>query len=561
MKHYILVLISALLFSGCSCLWESESDCPMPAAGRAENITLSFRMISSNIGHTRADDQHEERDSEWPQFEDVINVRDFAFYIFLDNDAEGRKPLVMKMTDISASHNPNAMVTGSYGGYTVTSVIPRESMEKLLGRALSASSSEPVVFRIVILANSGAGVDYNALATDPAEVGTNVQNVTTYEEFMNRAEALLFNLNDIHNPVTGDSGVDGLYKGAIPMFGMGTFTTNEELLYASRTEERIWLGEVFMLRALAKLRVIDNAPTDADGYPYVTAVSVRSTTNRGYQLPTNAKEYTNGSQVHEIRVPEKQEEQAYDNTEFHLGYLTKSGDKAKLQRFGYLPEQVIGEDGPVICVTAQLNADTEKTYEIPMTGYNGTTFDFEGQIMRNHIYTLSIEKITVDTPAEITVRVDDWKESTTTLDYTEAVTVSESIVWTPGSYDNNPDPYLGTVKMLSWDASNKSVPLECTFTLTTPSGAKWTAYLIPKEGNTDAFAFIDGEGNTVGTAVSGTVKNTETTLRIVSTEQFPDVLNSAVLQIVVTLGNGTNIEADVTGNKSFKNYTIIQDRS
>lgn len=557
MKHYILVLISALLFSGCSCLWESESDCPMPAAGRAENITLSFRMISSNIGHTRADGLHEERDSEWPQFEDVINVRDFAFYIFLDNDAEGRKPLVMKMTDISASHNPNAMVTGSYGAYTVTSVIPRESMEKLLGRALSASSSEPVVFRIVILANSGAGVDYNALATDPAEVGTNVQNVTTYEEFMNRAEALLFNLNDIHNPVTGDSGVDGLYKGAIPMFGMGTFTTNEELLYASRTEERIWLGEVFMLRALAKLRVEDNAPTDADGYPYVTAVSVRSTTNRGYQLPDGALYYTNGSQVHDIRVPEKQ---AYANTEFRLGYRTKSGDKAKLPRFGYLPEQEIGEDGPVIRVTAQLNADMEKTYEIPMTGYNGTPFDFEGRIMRNHIYTLSIEKITVGTPAEITVRVDDWKESTTTLHYTEVVTVSERVQWTPGSYDNNLNPGEGRVKMLPWNASGKSVPLECTFKLATPSGAKWTAYLLPKEGNTDAFAFIDGEGNAVGTAVSGTVKNTETTLRIVSTKGDPDVLSSALLQIVVTLGNGTNIEADVTPEgESFRNYTIVQD--
>lgn len=559
MKHYILVLISALLFSGCSCLWESESDCPMPAAaGRAENITLSFRMISSNIGHTRADGLHEERDSEWPQFEDLINVRDFAFYIFLDNDAEGRKPLVMKMTDISASHNPNSMVTGSYGAYTVTSVIPRESMEKLLGHPLSASSSEPVVFRIVILANSGA--DYQSLAADPTEVGTNLENVTTYEAFMKRAGALLFNLNDIHNPVEGDSGVNGLYKGAIPMFGMGTFTTNEELLYASRTEERIWLGDVFMLRALAKIRVIDNAPTDSEGFPYVKAVTVRSVTDRGYQLPEGADTYSNGEQVHAIRYAAVPEEQASANTEFRLGYLTKSTPDAKLLRFGYLPEQEIGEGGPVICVTAQLNAETEKTYEIPMTGYNGSTFDF-GSIMRNHIYTLSIEKITVDTPAEIIVSVDEWKESETTLDYTEAVTVSSGIQWTPGSYDNNPDPYLGMVKMLSWDASNKSVPLECTFTLTTPSGAKWTAYLIPKEGNTDAFAFIDGEGNTVGTAVSGTVKNTETTLRIVSTEQFPDVLNSAVLQIVVTLGNGTNIEADVTGNKSFKNYTIIQDRS
>lgn len=559
MKHYILVLISALLFSGCSCLWESESDCPMPAAaGRAENITLSFRMISSNIGHTRADGLHEERDSEWPQFEDLINVRDFAFYIFLDNDAEGRKPLVMKMTDISASHNPNSMVTGSYGAYTVTSVIPRESMEKLLGHPLSASSSEPVVFRIVILANSGA--DYQSLAADPTEVGTNLENVTTYEAFMERAGALLFNLNDIHNPVEGDSGVNGLYKGAIPMFGMGTFTTNEELLYASRTEERIWLGDVFMLRALAKIRVIDNAPTDSEGFPYVKAVSVRSVTDRGYQLPEGADTYSNGEQVHAIRYAAVPEEQTSANTEFRLGYLTKSTPDAKLLRFGYLPEQEIGEGGPVICVTAQLNAETEKTYEIPMTGYNGSTFDF-GSIMRNHIYTLSIEKITVDTPAEIIVSVDEWKESETTLDYTEAVTVSSGIQWTPGSYDNNPDPYLGMVKMLSWDASNKSVPLECTFTLTTPSGAKWTAYLIPKEGNTDAFAFIDGEGNTVGTAVSGTVKNTETTLRIVSTEQFPDVLNSAVLQIVVTLGNGTNIEADVTGNKSFKNYTIIQDRS
>lgn len=557
MKHYILVLISALLFSGCSCLWESESDCPMPAAaGRAENITLSFRMISSNIGHTRADGLHEERDSEWPQFEDLINVRDFAFYIFLDNDAEGRKPLVMKMTDISASHNPNSMVTGSYGAYTVTSVIPRESMEKLLGHPLSASSSEPVVFRIVILANSGA--DYQSLAADPTEVGTNLENVTTYEAFMKRAGALLFNLNDIHNPVEGDSGVNGLYKGAIPMFGMGTFTTNEELLYASRTEERIWLGDVFMLRALAKIRVIDNAPTDNEGFPYVKAVSVRSVTDRGYQLPEGADTYSNGEQVHAIRYAAVPEEQTSANTEFRLGYLTKSTPDAKLLRFGYLPEQEIGEGGPVICVTAQLNAETEKTYEIPMTGYNGSTFDF-GSIMRNHIYTLSIEKITVDTPAEIIVSVDEWKESETTLDYTEAVTVSKRILWQEGGY-NSVNAETGNVYVKPWGADG-AVPLECTFTLETPSGARWTAYLLPKEGYTDAFTFIDGEGNAVGTAVSGTIKNAETRLRIRTMYGSPEVLSSAVLQVVVTLGNGTNIEADVTPEgTSFKNYTIVQDR-
>ncbi len=102
MKYYILALVSALFLSGCSLFEESLPDCVDPNA--SEMIALSFKMTSSNIG-SRADANHDEIDSEWHQFEDLIDIKNFAFYIFLENGAD--RPLVMKMTNIAGSTDTN----------------------------------------------------------------------------------------------------------------------------------------------------------------------------------------------------------------------------------------------------------------------------------------------------------------------------------------------------------------------------------------------------------------------------------------------------------------------
>lgn len=558
MKYYILALISAFGLSSCSLVGESDSDCPDVIPEKTETIALSFKMISANIG-SRADGSHDEIDSEWPSFEDLIDIRNFAFYIFLDNTTD--KPLVMKVTDIAHSTNPNQMITGAFGAYNVTTVIPKQNLEALLGRELDIISSNPINFRIVLLANAPGGTDYNSLApADPITAGNNPP--TTYAEFMENANNLAFNLNDMYNPVENDGGITGIYKGTIPMFGMSTFTTTEEQLYLSRPEERIYLGDIYMLRCLAKIRVIDNAPRTDGVYPYVKAVTVSGNTNMAWQLPAdvsneiNNPPYVNGQQVHTARSHTRSEETA--NTTYRLGYLTE--DKKNI-RFGYLPEQAIAYGNPTIHITAQLDANREKTYDIPMTGsaeYNLVAGSFGANILRNHIYTLSVNNIAVGSPAEITLSVANWTLEPITLNYTETVTVNPRMDWDDDTMDGDVTAN-SEVYVKPFTADGKPVVLQGSFTILNPQGALWSAYLIPNGGVTDAFVFTDETGETSVSSVSGEVDRKSTTLYIKPTNaEAIGEANKAILQVVVQVNGKTIVVPLVDDKAKDLNFTIVQ---
>ena len=559
MKCNFFIIILALMLSGCSLVSDSEKDCPRHIE-ESENIALSFRMVSSDIRSTRVDGLHGEEDSEYPEFEDKIDINNFAFYVFMQNETASvdDDPLIMKVTDIAGSTDPNQMITGSNGAYTITTLIPKENLERILGHEITANSRESVTFRVVLLANTqfSEGVDYNSLApADPVSAGES-ESPTTFGEFIENAKKLNADLNNIFNFNEGDSGVGGLYKGIIPMFGMTIYTTNEELLYKSRPEERIYMGDIFMLRSLAKIRVIDNAPKDDDGYPFISSVEVVGRTNMFTQLPANASSYINGLQVHEINALDASGTAA--SRTYKLGYLNESN---KATRFGYLPEQTIAYELPEIRISAQLDANRSEVYTVPMSGNSDyPALDFGDAILRNHIYTLSVNNITVGIPAELDVEVEEWKDHPLELSYTETVTVNPRIEWTDGTYVNVNNTN-GNVYVRPWSGDNP-VLLQCSFKIRTPENARWTAYLIPKEGLTnDAFQFTDKDGNDPTSSVSGIVtNNTELTyLYIKPTIQAPTELNSSILQVVVTLGNGTTIEVPLTpSNRDYKNFTIVQ---
>lgn len=111
-------------------------------------------------------------------------------------------------------------------------------------------------------------------------------------------------------------------------------------------------------------------------------------------------------------------------------------------------------------------------------------------------------------------------------------------------------------------ADNKPVVLKCTFTISTPVGMGWTAYLLQKDGeDNNAFVFTDETGEESRQTISGTINNTEATLYIKATNPSPTELNSALLQIAVTLGNQTTVEAILTPEgRNYKNFTIVQDK-
>ncbi len=549
MKFNIPALIIALLLTGCSWVEDSGTECPV-----SDNITLSFQMLSANIG-TRADSNplHSETDSEWQAFEDLIDVNDFAFYIFAD--VEDDTPLVMKVTDIAGSTDPNMMITGSPGAYTVSTVIPRKNLEDLLGYELSPGSSKVLNFRIVVLANAQGAGDY-------ADIVSDNPNFTTFWE---RVKEWNFNMDAIYSNNSGDSGINGLYKGAIPMFGMSAFGITEDALYESRPDDRIWLGDIWMLRALAKVRVIDNIGTRnvTTGLPRIEEVTVQSATNLAKQLPLNAPMYVNGSQVEAANIAARDASTTDAQCLYKLGYLPASD---KTMRFGYIPEQIIENELPAFNITVTFEVDEagnptrQEVYQVPMTGYKDTKFEFGNEILRNHIYTLSVNSVALGAQAELTVNVADWTPNEFNIDFTETVTIAQKLRWTDGSFKSNSN---GTLQLLPWTtnaAGNLTyVPLVGTFGLQSPQGATWTAELIATGDTQEPLRFLD-QNNQIVPRVSGVVDGKLKTLRIVSTDPDPTVVNSARLVVVVTVGENTYIEVDLTPDNTpdYKNFTIIQ---
>ena len=560
------------LITSCDAVMDGEHPCP---AG--ESVSLSFKMITSNIlSGTRADDLHTEVDSEFRSFEDGIDVNDLGLFIFARN-ADGSDRLVMKTTDIAASTDPHMMITGSPGAYTITMVIEKKDLSEILGREIDPNSGENVDFRIMILANC-----QNAISG-----GWNAINADTYEGILTQAQNIAFPMNAIYSGNEGDSGVQGLYKGYMPMFGTNRFTVSEQSLYESRPDERIWLGQVDMLRSLAKIRVIDNVQNKVDGYPNIQSVEFIGSQSFSIPIPANASAYVNGNQVHYANIYDFDKALTLEDAPvYKLGTIsddwdmTLEKDKTGLTRIGYVPEQKISlingnisQGMPIFRITAALqkNADGTdliKVYDVPMTGYyaggeTGINFNFGEYILRNHIYTLSVNRIAVGTPAELSIDVQPWQESTFNLDYTESIVIPNKLTWTPNTYESDNE---GTVVVKPWtttaEGTSTWVPLVGQFGIQSPVGATWTAYLLTLEGDEGAFAFLDNDSN-LQPHLTGVVDGkTLSTIKIVTQDPEPSALNRARLQVVVTIGEGasaTITEADLRRDgATYEYFTIVQ---
>ena len=576
MKYYILTLISALMLSSCSLINERDVDCPHPTNGD-ENIILSFSMMSPDaLLGTRADDQgHIEVGSELLSFEDGIDMKDCAVFIFAKMDGSNKEEaLLYKIPDFGSSQDVENSIYGTPGLYTVNMVIAKNRLNDLLDFELNPDREEKIQFRILVLANcSSPGT--NAMAKWDEIDGT------SYSEVIRQLNDWKYAMGYIYNEAyTGDDAA-GIYanrKKNAPMFGTILAFATQEALYYSRTDDRVYLGEMELLRAIAKIRVIDNIRNkDADGYPKITGAEFIGSQSMARQLPSDAINYQNGNQIHIPNIAEPDKELTLNGaTTYRLGtipdawFVTPPDQRTGQTWIGYAPEQKIGninndiaQGMPVLSirVAVERNADgSEKTvtYDVPMTGYKGNQFDFGDYILRNHIYTLSVDEVAVGADAELTFNVAPWVESSFDLDYTQTVSVSKALDWKSG-YEEIDDS--GYVVIKPWTSDPETgvptwVPLTGQFALESPVGATWSAHLITEEGAPNAFAFYkNGE---IHTSVSGTIDGKALSdIIIVSLNDEPTEVNSAKLQVVVTIGTAV-IEAPLTSSTKFKNYTIIQ---
>lgn len=587
MKSFLSLILITLLAASCSFIGEPDSGCPVE--GEEKNVYLSFQMLLEGVDTgSRADSQgHDEVDSEYKAFEDGIDLQDIGLLIFAkmhgSNQPEKR---VATLINVSTTTDQNIQVIGAPGAYTVNVMFVKSALDDILGTELSPNGAIPVDFRILMLTSSSTG----GTSPQPSERWWQSINGDTYEEVIDQlnektyTSAYVCNFNNAYEEglTFEDEPVVKLYPktGAfgrtnMPMFGTNIYTIPQSELYESRPENRVYLGTIHMLRSMAKVRVVDNIQDKDDrGYPRVAGAILVGSQNYIYPVPAGALTYENGNQVHTPHLPSTTNDGKYI---FRLGH-TNDNTPAVLHtgdiRVGYVPEMEItdinndiAQGMPYFRIEIEFGTDTEgnvtaKTYDVPMTGYKNQSFQFGSAVLRNHIYTLSVDEAGPHVDVKITPHVEDWTASSPLkLDFTQTVYVAPEgkLDWTLGTYDKMSPTGDGsvTIVMKEWALSgntSKCVPLEGKFLIQTPVGATWTASLINKSGDFgDAFSIervVDGETGpaVVSNSISGKVEGKSESgsdpapvrfrIRTLNEKPQGSQANVAELQIVVAIDNG-----------------------
>lgn len=549
MRHYIAILIAAFMLTGCSLIYENP-DNPYPVVDDddSEFVNLTFRMVMQPGNLSRSDNFHEEVNSENPSLEDRIYADDFIFYVYAGEEDSEEQAFIAKVDNSGVNTDPHTNISGGVGIYTVRVSIPKSDFE-----AVVPVASEVVKFRVVAFANTNK--KYSELTPDDYGTFNSLMNVVSEWNF------------DIFRTVY--SGTGGLQRNPrLPMFGTTEFSATRERLYDSRPDYPIRGEDMYMLRSLAKIKVVDNITSrDSNGLPHIDAVTIIGLPT-AYTLPYDANKYKNGKQVHTARPCEMVDGNPVATRELNL---PRDTDNNKLF-VAYIPEQSINIPKLFIKVTFSLNADNtpleQKTYEVPLSMFT----DFGDALLRNHVYTLSVDMAGPE--AELSVAVEPWVElPELTLDYTETVSISKKLEWTPDTYLSKSDE-TGEIVMKPWSNVQTRVSLDGEFSIQTPVGATWYAYILQTAGqDPGAFGFIQKPSDDsellypiIQNYISGTITedNEPINLSIVTLnpEASGDEANKAIIQIVVHIGEGDSgsvVEAVMTPDGShYRNYTIIQ---
>lgn len=568
------LVVSALL-AGCSAVNDPENPCPDPVPEQpGENsLALSFRVTTSvplsRKAPSRADDQnHPEETYDYP-FEDEINLNDFGFFIFAYKADGSTDPVLLyKNTNVTNNSSSEMEIAGGLGDYTVNLNLPASLAKQFLTdptTELSPNGSRSLRVRIAVIANSNASRLKPGLSGEwgpfvsawEIEQGGLTVNPATFSQFIERIDdEMLF---------TPDYG-NNFGNLLIPMYGLSQeFTMGERDMYFSRPDDRLMLGEVSLLRAMNKVRVVNAIPADEmEGeYPQLVSATITYGSPDGFVTPLDPGSYVNGQQVHTDRVCSAADQRPTQS--FTAGRLVNRS------LITYLPVQTLETGAPTLVITMR-NASGE-TRDFPVDLYDPQYETIQGQwggmMLRNHVYTLAITSVRFGVELQLTATVADWEDAEFNLDYTETVNTTDNgkIDWYNGTFYSetfNETTGLGQLIVLPWAYNEEAqeyrpVAARCSFGLSSPDGALWVASLITTQGETSAFRFLNEDGEPVET-IQGQIDKNQTqlnTLSIVPTIEHPTVNSSARLQIMVSVNGGERwVEAttpDILGR-----WTIVQ---
>lgn len=391
-----MLLVSA---GGCSIMEVPSEDCPQKSEGVSFKFHVNTVANMSGTRGTRSDDQnHDEEWSQQPAVENMVNINDFAFYIFVSTTSGAADPkLLYSCTDLV--HDESVSFTGAMGVYDIHCTVTEEKMKSMFGENYDINSTAPLYLRIMAIANTRA--DRNSTAGTLAPKG---DDNSTFTGIISAAQALTYSLS-------GENV-------AFPMYGLGTYQQSSlSVLSDSRPEDPFSLGSLTLLRAVAKVRVADNIMRNpGEEYPKIGGATLTYTAAIGYVLPKDAADYVDETQVHEVNIPPQT---VTENTTTSLSEGTESVTmdsdgtavtENKTVWYGYCPEQTFSGDLPYLTIHVLRSATDTRQYTVPLRGYNGNEFIWQGsagKLLRNHIYTLAVG-LTPDDKLQLVVRLLPW---------------------------------------------------------------------------------------------------------------------------------------------------------
>ena len=168
-------------------------------------------------------------------------------------------------------------------------------------------------------------------------------------------------------------------------------------------------------------------------------------------------------------------------------------------------------------------------------------------------YNLILSGERTITEFQINTVVEDWIPQTEEIDFAQQIEVAKKMDWEEGTYESwNRD--TGEV-VLYTDVDKVAV---CTFEISAPVGATWTASLIPLTASAmDAFSIVED-------SKYGDVSTGETQVKIKINNPDPiSARNACLLRITVQTSDGRtiivkNLMPDPAAKNGVEEFTIIQ---
>lgn len=572
LKNNISIIVGFLsLLLTASCVNESEP-CPEDISKTETPADVSCRLtISTKAGGTRADHDNE-TDEPGIDPENYIDIDDLQLMLF----SEGRNFIQYLI--------PEKIYKNSDGSYDLDIRIQDYHFMTIVN---SLKDTDIIRFYILALANGcSLGSPWlNAFpAGSPNPDGTFRVTGTPLRDLMGAAQSTTMTVTPVTSRLLG-AGKEGIdfQPQYMPMSGIQTFEIRKAALKATTPEQPFDLDrDLRLLRALAKIEVIDHINyigqfnnTIASSPDRINRIELAGYVNKGNLLPsyTAWQGGTNLWSTDQLTSPWLPKNAIYNNPPaFNEIYSNITGWNENMrldfERDGsaadgapiyscYVYEYLNPADGtnvtvsqpPYLCVTLGDN----RVFTMRLAAYDdGEATEDLTELVRNHIYRYQINSVT-DFKANLTLRVIDWDAETTVWDYNDNIGIAEGseIDWTPNTYQSINAAEASV--LLKQDMS----PAQCKFTIAQPTNATWRAVFLPIAPTPPgAFAFRLSDGSTADYA-EGILDGKEITLDIVPTDAAPPFNYSARLQIIVTLGDGRSMNADVLqgrygdGNKFF----------